>query len=824
MPFGNFIIEKPETEEVKQKTSFTGHDYMIKFNIPYKDRVTYPIALGDYFEDLCSQVGLEVGNINFVNSDYIVLGNPFTNNEDCKTVLSNIAQLAGGFAYIGRDNKVYIKTLQNTSKLLKVKDVHEMTVRELDMTLVKMLTSSKKNADERLDGNNYLEDFSKNNIWGEVNSLILRISGTEGENTVIEDEASIEKNGLTEVVIEDNYFLISQEEREKVITPLWNALKGIKYLPFKTEYYGYPYLDVGDMLYILDVEDKGYISYVFNYNFTFNGGYSGNLETKALTKTQTAYKNTSNGKTKFRQVERKIDKINGTIEDVIEEQTDFSNKITKTIQDVDSITDEIHRMYNFEKEVQGTNEIILQDCLSTTILELRVKPAKINTEILYPKTDLYPSLTTYPHKAGDGATIVFAGRSRVLEGDTIYPSQDRYPSQDLIPIGDSSTKKFQLYFGEPLRSFNNVSDELQILFNEESGICEAKVIRRIDYNNEVYTIYNIPKEEQISELTMELFKGNNYVYLEEYTDWNIYARYIFNNELNKEYTPRIETNSKIRRTADEINLEVGKKVGKNEIITSINLSPEEAKIKSKALELEGYTTINGGFEIDEEGNASIANDTVQINKNGIQMADGASLVGGKGLLSNLQFMGKASTLSTGIERGNYGVLGFLTDFTTAFRNEIEIDVDVPENFTIESAYITLRHYPLKVMYDGQTKGWGYARKLRLYYTNSESRYLEYNIGGSAFDTESSGSEITGAFGSNGFTPSTPNNNNHKIETIISGNIKGNLTGGKTTLYIKSSEAIPSSSDYETLNTQCALKSGMVSAILNIFGYLKLEAN
>ena len=602
IPFGNFIIEKPETEELKEKTSFTGYDYMIKFNGTYVDRVTYPLPAKELFEDLCDQVGLEAGNVEFVNSDYMILGNPFTNNEDCRTVLSNIAQLAGGFAKIGRDNKVYIISIKNISDLLKVKDVDSMTVEELNLIMVKLLSGGQENADESIDGNNYLEDFSKNEQWGELNSLVLRISGTEGENTTIQDDESILENGLTELVIEDNYFLINQEEREKAIIPLWNSLKGIKYLPFKTSYYGYPYLDSGDMIYIQDTVDTKYISYVFNHTFTFNGAYSGTMETTAMTKTQTAYKNTINGKTKFRQVERKVDKINGTIEDIIQEQTDFSNKISQTIQDVDSITDEIKRLYDFEKEAQGTNEILLKDCLQTTILEIRIKPAKINTEIIYPATDLYPSSTTYPHRAGDGATIIFGARSRLLSGDAIYPSHDRYPSTDLIPIGDSSTKSFQFYFGEPLRTFNNITDEFQILFNEETGICEAKVIRRIDYNNGIYTIYDIPKEEYISEVTMELFKGDNYIYLEEYTDWTIYARYIFNNDLNKEYAPRVETNSRIRRTADEINLEVAKKVNQDEVIASINLSPEQIKILAKNLQLEGFTSINGNFTIDEQGN------------------------------------------------------------------------------------------------------------------------------------------------------------------------------------------------------------------------------
>ena len=352
VPFGNYIIEKPDSEELKEKTSFTGYDYMIKFNIPYKNRVTYPISAGELFEDLCNQVGIGIGNTNFVNSNYMILGNPFTNNEDCRTVLSNLAQLAGGFAKIGRDNKVYIRTLKNISDLLKVKDVNAMTVKELNLTIVKMLSGEKDNADENIDGNNYLDDFSKNEQWGELNSLILRISGTEGENTTVQDEESISKNGLTELIIEDNYFLIDEAERQKAIAPLWSALKGIKYLPFKTTYYGYPYLDSGDLIYIQDTKDDGYISYVFNHTFTFNGGFSGTIETTAMTKTQTAYKNTINNKTKFRQVERKIDKINGVIEDIIEEQTETSTKISEVKQTVDGITQKVSSVETKVEQVE----------------------------------------------------------------------------------------------------------------------------------------------------------------------------------------------------------------------------------------------------------------------------------------------------------------------------------------------------------------------------------------------------------------------------------------------------------------------------------------
>ena len=329
IPFGNFIIEKTDNKEVKEKTSFIGYDYMKKFNKTYEDIVQYPITLGEYLKKLCNFVGVSLGTdiTTLVNANYEIKGNPFTNKEDCKTVLGNIAQLCGGFAKIGRDNKLYIVTLGN---------------QVLD----------------NIDGNNYFENFAKNKEWGEVNSLIVRLSDIEGENTTIQDSDSININGLTELTIAGNYFLINQTEREEVINELWTKLKGMKYLPFTTEYYGFPYLDSGDCIEIADNKDVYFKSYVFNHSFTYNGTFKGKIETKALTKTQTALKNTNDIKTKFRNIEYKVDKINGEITSIAEQQTDTETRLTQTIQNVESLTDTVARKDDVTEQINELKQTI----------------------------------------------------------------------------------------------------------------------------------------------------------------------------------------------------------------------------------------------------------------------------------------------------------------------------------------------------------------------------------------------------------------------------------------------------------------------------------
>lgn len=542
VPFGNFIIQKPDNKEVKEKTNFIGYDYMIKFNVPYKNRVTHPIKAGLLFKDVCEQVGLEAGNTNFINSEYMILGNPFTNNEDCRTVLSNLAQLAGGFAKIGRDNKVYIKTLKNISNLLTVKYVNAMTVKEFNLTMVKALSAGRDNADEKIDGNNYFTDFSKNEQWGELNSLVLRISGTEGENTTLQDNESITNKGLTELTIEDNYFLINQIEREKVITPIWNSLKGIKYLPFKTNYYGYPYLDCGDMIYIQDTKDIGYISYVFNHTFKFNGGFSGTLDTPAMTKTQTAYKNTFDLKTKFKNAERKIDKINGIIEDIIEEQTETSQKLTQHKQTIDAITNRVEQIEDVTNTVEGIKTIALGNCMEGELLELHIYGNNTVFDYLYPSDDLYPSDNLYPR-----------GDSRIVVNDKIY----------------------ELGITDVLRQNGEVRDEFVLLDGK------AKVIRRINKDG---TVKATETTEELGELKIPLQEGTNTITIKNYTA-RLKARFAIKNEYTEVFATRVEMNSSITQTANEINMEVRKKVDENEIISKINQSAEQVQIDANKISL-----------------------------------------------------------------------------------------------------------------------------------------------------------------------------------------------------------------------------------------------
>lgn len=67
--------------------------------------------------------------------------------------------------------------------------------------------------------------------------------------------------------------------------------------------------------------------------------------------------------------------------------------------------------------------------------------------------------------------------------------------------------------------------------------------------------------------------------------------------------------SKITQTAESLTSEISKKVGKTEVVSSINQTAESIKIKANKISLEGYVTINEGFSIDTRGNMIANNGT-----------------------------------------------------------------------------------------------------------------------------------------------------------------------------------------------------------------------
>ena len=238
----------------------------------------------------------------------------------------------------------------------------------------------------------------------------------------------------------------------------------------------------------------------------------------------------------------------------------------------------------------------------------------------------------------------------------------------------------------------------------------------------------------------------------------------------------------------------GALVGYNKIITSINNASEKNTIDPNKLKY-------------------------------IYMPNTTNLaISDSGILTNLKFNGTVSHGRAYFPKpvGNFDALGFECSEFDVGANQttyMEIHPIIPDNFQVVSAQLLVEHYPVKVWYNGGTY-WGYARNLRLYEGVKTSMYEDYSASEGVFMREKTVAEISGGIGANGFNPSVPTNNSQILESVLSIELADYITDNKY-FVVKSGNNPPTYTGQDSDYYNCAIRTGMVSATLNIVGYLKI---
>ena len=195
-----------------------------------------------------------------------------------------------------------------------------------------------------------------------------------------------------------------------------------------------------------------------------------------------------------------------------------------------------------------------------------------------------------------------------------------------------------------------------------------------------------------------------------------------------------------------------------------------------------------------------------------------------GVLSNLKFNGTVSHVQGFFPKpvGNFDALGFECAEADVGENQatyMEIHPIIPNNFRVLSAQLLVEHYPIKVWYNNNTY-WGYARNLRLYEGSKTNMYEDYDAFNGIYRREKPMEEIPNALGSNGFNPSVPTSSSQILESVLSIELKDYILNDEY-FVIKSADAAPTYTGQDSDFYNCAIRTGMVSATLNIIGYLKI---
>lgn len=226
-----------------------------------------------------------------------------------RDIFVQIAQATGSTCII-HDDKVYFKPLTNTNELLTYDNMFKLKLE---------------------------------NVYGEINSVVLSRTPIVGEDVYLKDEASVETNGLTEFKIENNEII--DKDRENAITPIFEVLNGISYYPFEATTEGLGWYEIGDNITIIEVTDDGlereFKTSLFNYSITVDGSIKETLKATAETKTQTQYQYATTLTKRVKNAEIIVNKQEGNIQslitDVREEDGIVNREFTKVYQDISKI-------------------------------------------------------------------------------------------------------------------------------------------------------------------------------------------------------------------------------------------------------------------------------------------------------------------------------------------------------------------------------------------------------------------------------------------------------------------------------------------------------
>lgn len=381
---------------------------------------------------------------------------------------------------------------------------------------------------ERLD-KSYVTDLVIKEKFGPLNALVLGRGDIE-DNIEETDQKSIEQNGRCEIRFDENEFI--EFQREKVIKEMFNQIKGLEYYAFEASDLGVLWLEPGDCIELGDREDNFYKSYYLKANITINTGIVSDSEAEMLEESNTEYKVTTKEEKRTLKVERLAKKNEGLIQDLTQETTENTEKLTKHEQTIDSISDKVSNIEETTNVIEGNKTISLGNAVAGELIELHI----------YGNNDVFSSLKI---------------------SDDVVLSDDLYLLGDsIIVVTDSkgNSKEYELGIEDVLRQKEDVYDEYVL----KDG--KAQIIRRI---NEDGTIKAKETIENLWAFSIELFNGTNILSIKNYTA-SLKAKFAIQNDMTNIYASKVEMNSAINQTAEQVDINVNKKLESYSKTTEMN--------------------------------------------------------------------------------------------------------------------------------------------------------------------------------------------------------------------------------------------------------------
>lgn len=368
---GNYIVSKePEYNADTLSYNHICYDKMLYSMKDYKKlNITYPITIREYINKICESIGLTFKNSNNTFANY---------NKQIKL------DLYDGYDYKYRD--ILDELAQVTASTICINE-------NTDELEIRYLNDTQDTIDE-----DYLKDINVKfeERYGPVNSIVLSRSA-ESDNVFLQNEISIEQNGLCELKIIDNQ-IMNDNDRSDFLPDILEKINGLNYYINDFNSTGIVWYELCDK-YTVSIEDKLYNCVLFNDEIKITQGLEETIYTEVPEVTKTDYSKSDKTDRKINKAYIMVDKQNQKITQLISQTTQHEEKLTQVEQDIDSIKQSVEDIIEYKRTAEGITQVHLEEAGAVEILNLEVRGNKTYKNYLYPSSNLYPG-NIYPNMIG----------------------------------------------------------------------------------------------------------------------------------------------------------------------------------------------------------------------------------------------------------------------------------------------------------------------------------------------------------------------------------------------------------------------------------------
>lgn len=488
IPIGIYNVDD-YTDNDDNTITIKALDNMIKFEFNYDGSELISkgeATLLEVAQDICKKAGVELNSTSFLNSDKKVA--VYDNTVTARKYISYIAESAGGFACIDRKGKLCFRKFYQDETEIPLEIFGEYKWGE-------EFKISKVSYEDGIRSFKFGDD-TRNNLW----------------------------------INQENMYIVDEDQVKKI----YNEIKDLTSNTFEGKTVIDPAIDLGDKI-VIDGKNV-----IYQGEMSLEGSFIAQISSKIQIKQkeETTVKKESQ-KVVNRKVQSRIDQAEGKIEQLVEETSDQSQKLTKVEQTVDSISQKVSDIEDLTQTTEGIKTVALANCIEGNLLELHI----------------YGNNTVFNYLLIDDKLTL--DDNLYLEGDDLISVTDK----------DNNIKTYSLGITEVLRQNNKVCDEFVL----ENG--QAKVIRRVNKSGSTKAKESV---ENLGKLEIPLKEGTNTITINNYTA-KIKAKYVIKSTYSDTFASRVEMNSAITQNSEKIMSEVNKKVDETELGTKIEQNAEAVK-------------------------------------------------------------------------------------------------------------------------------------------------------------------------------------------------------------------------------------------------------